>query len=247
MRKIILILVLVFSLFTGNVFWYDVSIQDQRTIDLNRVHDAFVNDNPNWLDRNSQEYQNYQDKLQAVKEKYDAMQKEADSASSTNNWNWEWVWENTNLVWSDTSWISDKTEREKNQKKLEDWYTSKDTSSDTNNTTTSSNSNWIEVKVTEKIPGADCSGTSPNITCTVKPGFWSVMMMMWGIIKYFTFLSALGWVLFIVVNWILLSMSWMWWDDKGAIKKRITMTIGWLILLLLSGLILHSIAPWIYN
>ncbi len=106
--------------------------------------------------------------------------------------------------------------------------------------------NWIEVKVTEKIPWADCEWSAGEYTCTVKPGFGTVMQLMWGIIKYFTFLASLGWVLFIVINWVMLSMWGMWWN-KDEIKKRITMTIWWLILLLLSGLILHSIAPWIYN
>lgn len=108
--------------------------------------------------------------------------------------------------------------------------------------------NWIEVKVTEKIPWASCTpGTWPwPYTCTVKPGFGTVMQLMGWIIKYFTFLASLGWVLFIVINWVMLSMWGMWWN-KDEIKKRITMTIGWLILLLLSGLILHSIAPWIYQ
>jgi hypothetical protein len=106
--------------------------------------------------------------------------------------------------------------------------------------------NWIEVKVTEKIPWAECDWAPGAYTCTVKPGFGTVMELMWWIIKYFTFLASLGWVLFIVINWIMLSMWGMWWN-KDEIKKRITMTIWWLILLLLSGLILHSIAPWIYQ
>lgn len=112
--------------------------------------------------------------------------------------------------------------------------------------TTTSSWNWIEVKVTEDIPWADCTWTDWDYTCTVQPWFGTVMQLMWWIIKYFTFLASLGWVLFIVINWIMLSMGWFWWS-KDEIKKRITMTIGWLILLLLSGLILHSIAPWIYR
>jgi hypothetical protein len=106
--------------------------------------------------------------------------------------------------------------------------------------------NWIEVKVTEKIPWAECDWAPGAYTCTVKPGFGTVMELMWWIIKYFTFLASLGWVLFIVINWVMLSMWGMWWN-KDEIKNRITMTIWWLILLLLSGLILHSIAPWIYQ
>lgn len=117
---------------------------------------------------------------------------------------------------------------------------------DSSKSITTSNSNWIEVKVTEDIPWAGCTWTDWDYTCTVQPWFGTVMQLMWWIIKYFTFLASLGWVLFIVINWIMLSMGWFWWS-KDEIKKRITMTIGWLILLLLSGLILHSIAPWIYR
>ncbi|MDD5212981.1 MAG: hypothetical protein PHG82_00930 [Candidatus Gracilibacteria bacterium] len=106
--------------------------------------------------------------------------------------------------------------------------------------------NGIEVKVTEKIPGAECDGAPGAYTCTVKPGFGTVMQLMGGIIKYFTFLASLGGVLFIVINGLMLSMGGMG-GSKDEIKKRITMTIGGLILLLLSGLILHSIAPWIYQ
>ena len=112
--------------------------------------------------------------------------------------------------------------------------------------TMTSSWNWIEVKVTEDIPWAGCTWTDWDYTCTVKPWFGTVMQLMWWIIKYFTFLASLGWVLFIVINWIMLSMGSFGWS-KDEIKKRITMTIGWLILLLLSVLILHSIAPWIYR
>lgn len=118
----------------------------------------------------------------------------------------------------------------------------------------SSNSSWwsdkdIKVKTTEKVPWANCvpdtSGTwTWEFICTITPWFSSVQSMVWQIIKYFTWLAALAWVLFIVVNWMLLSM---WWDWADEIKKRIKKTIMWLILLLLSWVILYSIAPWIYK
>lgn len=116
-----------------------------------------------------------------------------------------------------------------------------------------SNSWWsdkdIKVKTTEKVPWANCvpdtSGTwTWEFICTITPWFSSVQSMVWQIIKYFTWLAALAWVLFIVVNWMLLSM---WWDWADEIKKRIKKTIMWLILLLLSWVILYSIAPWIYK
>ena len=67
------------------------------------------------------------------------------------------------------------------------------------------------------------------------------------LIKYITFIAALAWVLFIVVNWILYSM---WWADdslKTESKKRIVQTLTWLIMLLMSWVILHIIAPWVYS
>ena len=74
---------------------------------------------------------------------------------------------------------------------------------------------------------------------------WFQFVMSW-LIKYLTFIAWIGAVLFIVVNWILYSMSWM--DDslKADAKKRIVKTLIWLSLLLLSWLLLHVIAPWVY-
>lgn len=109
---------------------------------------------------------------------------------------------------------------------------------------------WIEVKVTEKIPGAGCwekDDETGLYTCTVEPWMWSIITMMWKIIKFFTYLAWLGAVLFIVINWILYSM---WWADpslKDDAKKRIVATLIWIVLLLLSWVILNLIAPWIYK
>ncbi|MDD4151233.1 MAG: hypothetical protein PHR68_01340 [Candidatus Gracilibacteria bacterium] len=121
-----------------------------------------------------------------------------------------------------------------------------DDSSTTDGTSSSSSSEGIQVHVSEDIPGAGCVGSPGDYTCTVKPGFKTVMQLMGGIIKYFTYLAALGGVLFIVINGLMLSMGSMG-GNKDEIKKKITMTIGGLILLLLSGLILNAIAPWIYK
>lgn len=104
----------------------------------------------------------------------------------------------------------------------------------------------IVVTVTEAIPWV-CEWGSWWTTCTVQRGFNSVMQMMWKIIKYFTFIAALWWVLFIVINWILYSMWWMEQSMKDEAKKRIVQTLIWLILLLMSWVILHAIAPWIYT
>jgi len=110
---------------------------------------------------------------------------------------------------------------------------------------------WITVTVTEKIPGADCwdnKGTeeNPKYECTVKKWFWSVVSLMWGIIKYFTFLAWLWGVLFIIINGILYSMWWAEPSLKDEAKKRIIWTLVWLILLLLSWVILNTLFPWIY-
>lgn len=112
----------------------------------------------------------------------------------------------------------------------------------------------VEVKVSEKVPWANCveekSWTWASQTptwyyiCTIPTWFDSVQSMIWEIIKWITAIAALWWVLFIVINWILLSM---WWDWADEIKKRIKKTIIWLILLLLSWLILSIIAPWVYR
>jgi len=115
--------------------------------------------------------------------------------------------------------------------------------------------NWatwdIKVRVTEKVPWANCNTWATTSTwiyeCTITPWFSSISIMMWKIIKWITAIAALAWVLFIVVNWIMLSMWWMdpWVKDEA--KKRITQTIFWLILLLLSWVILSMIAPWVYK
>jgi uncharacterized membrane protein YsdA (DUF1294 family) len=65
-------------------------------------------------------------------------------------------------------------------------------------------------------------------------------------IKYWTLIAALTWVLFIVINWIAISASGVDSWAKEAAKWRIIQTILWLILLLLTGTILSIIAPWVY-
>lgn len=118
-------------------------------------------------------------------------------------------------------------------------------------TQNSSSDGSIKVTVTEKIPGANCvedtswwTGTSKLYKCTIQPWFKTVQLMIGQIIKWFTAIAALSWVLFIVVNGILLSMHG---GDKDKVKGRIKQTISGLILLLLSGVILSIIAPWVYK
>lgn len=124
--------------------------------------------------------------------------------------------------------------------------------------------NCVNVRVTEEIPWVECKPVKivvdwgfdkwwreeiiPNLyDCKVKKWASQIVEMLGNIIKYFTFIVSLVWVLFIVYNGILYSM---WWADpslKDDAKKRIIWTLIWLILLLLSGPILQLIAPWIYK
>jgi len=75
---------------------------------------------------------------------------------------------------------------------------------------------------------------------------WFEVVLAW-IIKFVTFIASLAWVLFIVINGILYSMSWIDESLKNDSKKRIIKTLLWLIVLLLSWVILHILAPWVYN
>lgn len=106
---------------------------------------------------------------------------------------------------------------------------------------------WVKVTVTEEIPWAWCVPDWKRYICTVEKWFESVSRMMWDIIKYFTYLATLAWVLFIVINGILYSMWWMDQSLKDESKKRIIWTLMWLALLFLSWVILNMIAPWIYK
>lgn len=116
---------------------------------------------------------------------------------------------------------------------------------------------WDVVVVTsERIPWAECDAITADTSdwtvltwrykCTIGKWFSSITMMMWKIVKYFTFIAWLGGVLFIVLNGILYSMSWMEPAMKDDAKKRITGTILGLILLLISWVILKLVAPWVY-
>ncbi len=115
------------------------------------------------------------------------------------------------------------------------------------------------ILVLEKIPWAKCEEVEKEnqksfngiktITykCEVERGFGSIMKVMQSIIKYFTFIAGLFAVLSIVVGGIMYSMSWIGEWMKTAAKGFIVMVLQWLVLLLLSGLILNLIAPYIYK
>ena len=107
----------------------------------------------------------------------------------------------------------------------------------------------IAVEVTEKIPWVACSPSENNpklYTCTSERWFGAVMLAMWWILKYFTFLAWIFAVLSLVVGWIMYSMWWANESLKSTAKDYITKSLFGLILLLLSWTILYMIAPWVY-
>jgi len=115
-------------------------------------------------------------------------------------------------------------------------------------------SDSIKITVGEKVPWANCTEkekkneNDPQLyECNIAKWFAPVTVMLWNIIKYFTYLALLGWVLFIIVNGIIYSMGWLDDSMKSGAKTRITSTLIWLVLLFLSWVILNIIAPWIYK
>lgn len=73
------------------------------------------------------------------------------------------------------------------------------------------------------------------------------MLMLGGFIKYFTAITAIAGVLFIVINGITLSMGGLDSEAQQKAKDHIVRTIWGLILLLFTGVILKAIAPWIFQ
>ena len=124
---------------------------------------------------------------------------------------------------------------------------------------------WIiYIEVNEEVPWASCSkmvkewgayrpataqdekDNKAKIVCKIKRSFAWVVDMIWSVIEYFTFLAWIWAVLFIVINWIMYSTSWLSWEKEKA-KERIISTLIWIVLLLLSWVILNILAPWVYK
>lgn len=105
----------------------------------------------------------------------------------------------------------------------------------------------VKVPLDLKSMWLDCKATSTYYTCTIQTWFASVSTTIWQIIKYFTFITGLAWVLYIIFNWIMLSMAWLDQNMEKQSKDNIKKALIWLILLLLSWAILNFIAPWIYQ
>lgn len=112
------------------------------------------------------------------------------------------------------------------------------------------------VRVSENIPWLGCSQVkwswqweweSILRDCPVDKWANSIIKMLWKIVNYFTFIAWLFWVMFIVYNWILYSMSGLDEQLKSDAKKRITITLLGLVLLFLSWPFLELVAPWVYE
>ncbi|EKE27528.1 MAG: hypothetical protein ACD_3C00196G0021 [uncultured bacterium (gcode 4)] len=112
-------------------------------------------------------------------------------------------------------------------------------------------SSVTKITVTENIPWMDCklktwAGWGDTVTtrkyvCEIGWNFWAVMLMLKGMIKYVTFLSILVAVLMLVLSGLKMSLEWKK-DDKKMFKRVLVA----LLVLFSMGLILNSIAPWIY-
>ncbi len=104
------------------------------------------------------------------------------------------------------------------------------------------------VEVTVQIPWANCVfDWEKNLyVCKTERWFWAIMIVMWEILRYFTFLAWIFSVLALVIWWIMYSMWWANESLKSTAKEYIQKSLFGLILLLLSWTILYMIAPWVY-
>lgn len=110
----------------------------------------------------------------------------------------------------------------------------------------------VTIEVTEPVPGWNCSPSMEEwkrwiYSCNVPKWFTGVMNMAGEMIRYFTYITALACVLFIVINGVLYSMAWINDSLKTWAKDRITKTLIGLVILMLSWVILNVLAPWIYK
>lgn len=117
----------------------------------------------------------------------------------------------------------------------------------------SSEATTVKVNVWTYIPNAWCVAkrdekwTIVAYECNVPKSSSWVVKYLWDIIKWFTFITLLASVLFIVINWIMYSMGWIDPELKNKAKERIIKTIIWIIILFSAWYILTTIAPWIYK
>lgn len=73
------------------------------------------------------------------------------------------------------------------------------------------------------------------------------MLILKGLIKYATFITALIGVLMLVVSGIQYSLSGASGEAKKHATERIEKVLMGLVLLFLIGFILNSVAPWVYR
>lgn len=104
----------------------------------------------------------------------------------------------------------------------------------------------IPINLSSVISTCWSEPTDWSYECSITTWFSSVKEWLWQIVKYLTFMTWLAWVLYIIINWIMLSMAWLDQNMEKSAKDNIKKTLIWLIILLLSWLILNFIAPWIY-
>ncbi len=116
----------------------------------------------------------------------------------------------------------------------------------------------IKLTVTEKVPWYNCvkqkeknDDWSETETwrreCSVYAWMTAFEEMLWSFIKFFTAVWALTWVLYFVINWIMLSMWWLDSSVKDKTKKNLKWSFIWLVMLLMSWVILNALFPWIYK
>ena len=105
----------------------------------------------------------------------------------------------------------------------------------------------VKVPINLKPIWIDCTQVWSNYKCTLESWFWSTKNAIQKIIQYFIFITWLLWVLYIIISWIMLSMSWINPNLAKPAKENIIKAIIWVIILLLSWVILNFIAPWVYK
>ncbi|NDK07706.1 hypothetical protein EOM39_00495 [Candidatus Gracilibacteria bacterium] len=104
----------------------------------------------------------------------------------------------------------------------------------------------IPINLSSVISTCGSEPTDGSYECSITTGFSSVKEGLGQIVKYLTFMTGLAGVLYIIINGIMLSMAGLDQNMEKSAKDNIKKTLIGLIILLLSGLILNFIAPWIY-
>ena len=125
----------------------------------------------------------------------------------------------------------------------------------------------VEVIVTENIPWLGCtpekqftdsaegvtlwvttdSNDATRYVCDVPVWMEWALIVLGKMIRWLTGFAMVCAVLFLVFNGMRLTTGWVDTEAKWKVKSQIMMTLGWIVLLLLSGPILKLIAPWVYR